>query len=278
MTLSNYTYLPKWNKPTAPLLALGPAPALDSKTDPSMNRGASSSPCGSSSFNDNAISTTGSSSTSSAHAHHDLMFLHLPDIEHKDIMAAAAAHEAFATPPSTESTLTTPLLNDNGTSGHGGHGHVTVDSHDFDLNALLSQPMYDEPHGDVGNHGADKTAFDWNPLFPTLSREAVAAASASVKRELPNDDARGSTKRAKSSSASASASASPPSSTLAVSKADPKASRRARNTIAARKSRERKRERMQDLEDRVAELEMLNTKLEIENQFLRDLKQLPPRT
>lgn len=53
---------------------------------------------------------------------------------------------------------------------------------------------------------------------------------------------------------------------------DPKAVRRARNTAAARRSRDKKREHLQELEDRIAELERINTELSIENQFLKSLR------
>lgn len=53
---------------------------------------------------------------------------------------------------------------------------------------------------------------------------------------------------------------------------DPKAVRRARNTAAARRSRDKKREHLQELEDRIAELERINAELAIENQFLKSLQ------
>lgn len=59
---------------------------------------------------------------------------------------------------------------------------------------------------------------------------------------------------------------------------DAKAVRRARNTAAARRSRDKKRERLTELEARVAELERLNTELSVENQFLRTMKSMPPRS
>ena len=50
---------------------------------------------------------------------------------------------------------------------------------------------------------------------------------------------------------------------------DRKAMRRARNTLAARRSRDKKKEHLQSLEDRIAELERKNEDLYQENQYLK---------
>jgi hypothetical protein len=51
---------------------------------------------------------------------------------------------------------------------------------------------------------------------------------------------------------------------------DRKAMRRARNTLAARRSRDKKKEHLQSLEDRIAELERKNDELFRENQYLKN--------
>ncbi|KAF5101943.1 hypothetical protein D0Z00_000598 [Geotrichum galactomycetum] len=51
---------------------------------------------------------------------------------------------------------------------------------------------------------------------------------------------------------------------------DRKAMRRARNTLAARRSRDKKKEHLQSLEDRIAELERKNEQLYQENQYLKN--------
>lgn len=53
---------------------------------------------------------------------------------------------------------------------------------------------------------------------------------------------------------------------------DRKAVRRARNTLAARRSRDKKKEHLQNLEDRIRELELQNEKLRLENQYLKNFK------
>lgn len=53
---------------------------------------------------------------------------------------------------------------------------------------------------------------------------------------------------------------------------DRKAVRRARNTLAARRSRDKKKEHLQNLENRIKELELQNEKLRVENQYLKNFK------
>ena len=180
---------------------------------------------------------------------------------------------------SSGSSLSTPLLDTSSTN----NGLPFLEGLDLDL--LLAGPMYD----DVG----DRTS--WEPLFcestsglPLDTKLAGNKRSASgMKTEEESQNSNKRLKRDDSAKVeelpatvivhtdgSSSSTSLPP---IIVDSSDPKALRRARNTASARRSRDKKREKLSELEARVAELELLNTQLSVENEFLRNLKQLPPR-
>ena len=157
-----------------------------------------------------------------------------------------------------------------------------LDSYDFD--ALLANPMYDEVHDVSG----------WEPLFspPSVSplelplgtrfvrekRSAIVMGPNKYSSAFPN-------KRQKALACEFDRLAGPSLSSAATlgcdktdlppivvsDPSDPKALRRARNTAAARRSRDKKREHLQELEARITELERTNAELLIENQFLKGL-------
>lgn len=173
---------------------------------------------------------------------------------------------------SSGSSLSTPLLDTSSTN----NGLPFLEGLDLDL--LLAGPMYD----DVG----DRTS--WEPLFcestsglpldtklagnkRSASGMKTEEESQSSNKRLKRDDSAEVEEHTDESSSSTSL---PP---IIVDSSDPKALRRARNTASARRSRDKKREKLSELEARVAELELLNTQLSVENEFLRNLKQLPPR-
>ena len=160
------------------------------------------------------------------------------------------------------STLTTPLLED----------ESNIASTDvLDLDALLAAPMYDDVN--------DKNETLTSPLFSDLTPEYLNEVpnSTDTKRkasEIEDSSPVLEEKRMKRE-ACATSDISPVSTVEAEEVA--KVERRARNTAAARRSRDKKRERMSVLEARVAELERLNTLLTVENQVLRTLKSMPAR-
>lgn len=150
---------------------------------------------------------------------------------------------------------------------------------ELELESLLSQPLYDTV----------EDPDQWGSLFEAVP--AVPAAQPVTVSPVPavEPERRESAKRSLASildevdvspvftSKRLKAEPTPSVSPVPTAASDPKAERRARNTLAARRSRDRKRERMSELEARVAELEQLNTQLSIENQMLRQYTSMPPR-
>lgn len=206
------------------------------------------------------------------------------DTSPPELMASGSSVVDSSTTPT--STLTTPLLRDHHPC------NLVVGSQEFDLNELLSQPMYDCADNASVTTTATTTAGAssprWNSLFavaeetpsPLFASEQHKSSVRPAKRQRCTEDDNEPdfvSKRVKPSHAALLSPSLSPSPSAPGRGGDRKAERRARNTLAARKSREKKRERLQELEDRVAELEMLNTKLAIENQFLRELRQMPKR-
>lgn len=207
-------------------------------------------------------------------------------------------------PLSASSLSTTPVVDGSSTSS--AVGLIDNVGAGFDLGSFLAAPMYDD---------ADDDATTWNPLFnvaPPATVSSVLPVKVGVKREAEEEDnvvvdAPLAMKRFKQDATTTNLAVSKPvvSPVSVVStahsmsspeaavvynavattggavdgdSAEAKAMRRARNTAAARRSRDKKRERMTELEAKVAELERLNTQLSIENQFLRTLKSMPPRS
>lgn len=138
-------------------------------------------------------------------------------------------------------------------------GFLAKGGQEIDLNALLSQPMYDDV----------EDPSHWSSLFekttsPVLSKRPAVMAPPPFRAVA----SRGSPCRPLSEHKSQKP---------ARLEKESSTARRNRNTLAARKSREKKRERLTDLENRLAELERLNTQLNVENKMLRQFNSLPPR-
>lgn len=214
-----------------------------------------------------------------------------PELVVSDLLASDST-EAINTSPSSliSSNLSTPVVSTtNGTSTG-----INFVLDDVSLESLLAAPMYDEK--DVTD------SCNWDPLFlndPSLSRVVSLESklvcekrTAIVFNENENDDyeIQSPVKKQKHEEAQEEFQNLAKSTNLRISDgsnlppiivkdpSDPKAIRRARNTAAARRSRDKKREKMSDLEARVAELERINIQLSIENQILRNMKNMPPRS
>lgn len=201
---------------------------------------------------------------------------------------------------SISNTDATPSLNSkNGFSD----STTTLESLDkeVDIESILADPIY---NGNSSPSIADPAA-EWSTLFPSPVSDSMPLVGTAVSEMFTTSsnatENSVSTKRARSELEESVSPAVSTSSDLSLppvkkSKAivdegnsilppivvedstDSKALRRARNTAAARRSRDKKRERLSELEARVAELEKKNTELAIENQFLRTLKNMPSRS
>lgn len=215
-----------------------------------------------------------------------------PDLMMSDMLASDSSEAANTSPSSfTSSSLSTPVVDKiNGTDPD-----IKFVLDDVTLDSLLAEPMYDDK--DVSD------TSKWDPLFLSQSPSApVVPLEAKLVREKRTavvfdeengDDAEAQlpSKKQKQEEAQESFESLAESTNLRISDgtfsdlppivvkdpSDPKALRRARNTAAARRSRCKKREKMSELEARVAELERANIQLSIENQILRNMKSMPPR-
>ncbi|KAF5100325.1 hypothetical protein D0Z00_001293 [Geotrichum galactomycetum] len=209
-----------------------------------------------------------------------------------DLLASDSSEAANTSPSSfTSSTLSTPIVD----KISGADTDIKFALDDVSLDSLLAEPMYDEK--DVSD------ASKWDPLFLSKSPSTQAAPletklvrekrTAIVLNEDHSDDseAQSPMKKQRQEEAQESFQSLAESTNLRIpdgtfsdlppivvkDPSDPKALRRARNTAAARRSRCKKREKMSELEARVAELERINIQLSIENQILRNMKSMPPR-
>lgn len=212
-----------------------------------------------------------------------------PEIIVSDLLASDST-EAINTSPSslTSSNLSTPVVS----TTHGTSTGINYVLDDVSLESLLAAPMYDEK--DVTD------SCNWDPLFLNNSSLSPVASfqsklvcekrTAIVFNENDDSETQSPVKKQKHEEAQEEFQNLAKSTNLKISDgsnlppiivkdpSDPKAIRRARNTAAARRSRDKKREKMSDLEARVAELERINIQLSIENQILRNMKNMPPRS
>lgn len=148
------------------------------------------------------------------------------------------------------------------------------------LTALTSPSIYDSPEFDgydvSPNFGSGEleTADAWFPLFPQESNapgqtsvdhspvqqsdDLVSGGNISggqVRRKTSNSPTTGSTKHSSVSGVNSRKRSTPLPPIVIDDEHDTVAMKRARNTLAARKSRERKAQRFEDLEERIAKLE-----------------------
>lgn len=171
---------------------------------------------------------------------------------HDALMAELLADSSSISAAS--SSLSTPVLDDSSTSS--AVGSMDMVAAGLDLDSLLAAPMYDDEEADA--------AF-WTPLFSASPVDSVAPAAVAAVAPAAVSPVAGGEKRSAQAMDDDDV------------EEDSKAALRARNTAAARRSRDKKRKRLDDLEARVAELERINTQLSVENQILRTMKAMPPR-
>lgn len=170
--------------------------------------------------------------------------------------------------PSSSSSYS-PVIEDCSTAS--AVGQIDMDS--IDLDSLLAAPMYDDDEAVTG-----LPLFDQISVDQSCKRKADDFDTSEISQKRQKQDHAPVAPVQASVSPSVTSVLNSPDSLPDGDSAEAKAVRRARNTASARRSRDKKRERMSELEARVAELERLNVQLTVENQVLRTLKSMPPRS